>query len=439
MQNTQALKASGFNAEGAIRIEYSKLKVEILSDKCGTNSVQDTSRGELIEIRNKTLAECFSGLDRVIITFRSGKIIISASKADIDRLKREARLSASIKRGKVTFGSLYSGIGLTSLALKLGLKRTGLDTVQAFSTDIDELALSVQVEGNPIWEEHLKNAVVIADDISNIDFSSVPQVDVLEIGYPCYNQSTLCPKTQRDLEHPKVGSKFIPTVNAIKQLNPAVIIIECAVPFLQSKTYSLIKKEIQGYQFEEARISGYDHGDFEERKRCFILATSKGLNRANLDDFQPKQITDRPQIKSIMETVPLGDKAWKEMQHVKDKLTDPRLNFKHKVYSGNETKIAAIPATYNSPKIGSPMIQAEGSHLQRLFTYVEHSRIREVPKKLFSVLDSVAKGKHPLVSKRGNVTAVQRMLGNGVSPKAWRNAGEFVGRYLISQKLTLST
>lgn len=432
VQNAHALRAAGFLADKTINIEYAKAKVVITCDETGENSVQATRRGELIELRNKKLANSFKGLNRVTITVRSGRIIISISKADSDRLKREELLEKNIELGKVRLGSLYSGIGQTSHALKVGLKRVGLETEHALSSDINELALSVQLEGNPIWHDHSEDAVVIADDISNIDFDNAPQVDVLEIGYLCYNQSTLSPKSSRDLDHPKIGSKFIPTVNAIKKLNPAVIVIECAVPFLQSKTYSLMKKEIIGYNFEETRISGYEHGDFEERKRCFILATSEGLSRAKLDNFQPPQTVTRPKIQSIMDAVPVGDKSWKIMQHVKDKLKDDRLNFKHKVYNGSETKIAAIPATYNSPKIGSPMVQAEDSNLLRLFSYAEHSRIRDIPKSLFEVLDRVAKGEHPLVSKRGNVTAVQTMLGNGISPKAWRNAGEFIGNYFLN-------
>ena len=357
LQNTQALKAAGFIAEKSIEVDYAKNRIVITCSNSGLNSVQSTSRGELIELKNKKLAESFQGLSRVTITFRMGKIIISVAKADNDRIKREALLANNIEQGKVKFGSLYSGIGQTSLALKVGLQRVGIETEHALSTDIDELALSVQTEGNPIWQQPSENAIVIADDISNIDFGNCPQVDVLEIGYLCYNQSTLSPKSRRDLDHPEIGSKFIPTVNAIKELNPAIIVIECAVPFLLSKTYSLMKQEIQGYNFEETKISGYDHGDFEERKRCFILATSIGLPASNLDQFLPPKEVLRPKLSSIMEDIPLSNKAWKTMDHVKAKVNDKRLNFKHKVYTGEETKIAALPATYNS-KIGAPMVQA---------------------------------------------------------------------------------
>ena len=35
------------------------------------------------------------------------------------------------------------------------------------------------------------------------------------------------------------------------------------------------------------------------------------------------------------------------------------------------------------------------------------------------------------MSKRGNVGVIHKMLGNSVSPKAWRNFGAFVGQYFV--------
>lgn len=69
---------------------------------------------------------------------------------------------------------------------------------------------------------------------------------------------------------------------------------------------------------------------------------------------------------------------WREMAHVKRKVDDPRLNFKNTLYTGSETKIATITATYAAPKIGAPMIShPENPCLQRQFTVNEHCKINK--------------------------------------------------------------
>ena len=181
-------------------------------------------------------------------------------------------------------------------------------------------------------------------------------------------------------------------------------------------------------------LVGYDHGDFEERKRACIIAISEGLPDLCLNEFKAPEFVQRKPISSIMDDVPIESKTWKEMLHVKKKVKDTRLNFKHNVYFGSETKIAAITAGYNSPRIGSPMIENPDTGLQRLFTTGEHSRIRQIPDKLAKLLSSVATGEYPLVSKRGNTTDVHRMLGNGISPKAWFNLFSYLGQYINSLK-----
>lgn len=432
IKNSDALQSANFNASDDISTDIKKHKVTI-KKVAGTGDmiVKNTQRGALVEIRNKKLAEAFKGIDRVTVTFRSNVITIQISNADKARLEREQTVIRKlINRRPLSFGSVYSGLALLSLAIKEGMERCNIRTQHAFSTDIEELPISIQLEGNPVWKTPAPNAIAIVDDISELDTSLVPQLDVVELGYPCWGMSKLCPKGLRDTQHPVAGAKFIPTVNKLRELNPAIIILECSVPFLSSDTYSLMRRELPGYTFSETKINGYENGDFEERERCAVTAISSGLPNIGLNRFAPPACVERKPISSIMEDIADSSPLWKRYEHVVSKLNDSRLNFKHKLYKGDEDKIAAIPATYNSPKIGSPMIAHWKNNYQRLITWQEHSRIRMVPELMEKALRRVTTGDHPLVSSRGNVTVVHQMLGNSVSPKAWRNFGEFVGDYL---------
>lgn len=434
IQNTHVLKQSGFHSGDTCSYEFAQFSIDISLTKNGSNTVQATQRGELIELKSKSVAKSFPNVNSVIITFRLGRIRISISHADAARIRRELSLKSAVKDDRpITFGSLYSGLGLLAYQLIKGMSSVGVDSLMGISSDICELTLSCQLESNPIWDNPHPNAIAIADDITALQYHDLPEVDVLEIGYPCWGQSTLSPKHRRDLDHPVVGAKFIPTVASIVKLNPALIIFENSVPFLTSKTLDLMKRELENYNFFETTISGHDYGDFEQRKRSCVIAVSAGLPLFDLNLIKPSCDSNNKNtrtLSSLLSDVPDNSTLWKDMDHVTNKISDKRLNFKHNLYCGEESEIAALSATYLSPKISSPMVLNENTGKQRLFTPEEHARIREVPKTIFQCLQKVADGRHPLVSKRGSMSAVHKMLGNGPAPKAWFNAGKGIGEYL---------
>ena len=437
IQKSGILRKFGFLAGLPYSSKHDKhnQKLEIELADHGNKHVMNIGRGELIELRNKQTAETFAGVERVKVTFTKGKLVVSALKSHVAKTKRESRFKEAAT-GKRPFrsGSLFSGIATLAYRLKLGLKEQGIDSEITLSSDIDPLALSCQVDGNPIWEHASSDALAYGGDIKELaQEDNLPWVDILEIGYPCKGMSTLSPSGRRDLNHPDVGGLFISLCRLIRKLQPSILIFENSVPFLTSETLRLIKSELTDYRWETTRITGHEFGDFEERPRSCVIATSDGLPRLDLNAFQPRGNISWEPISVILEQIQEESPLWKEMHHVKRKLLDPKLNFKHKLYSGEETKIAAIPAGYNSPKIGSPMVahpNYRNNGKQRLFTYTEHAKIRRLPSKLLAVLAQVADGTYPLVSKRGNVTAVQSMLGNGVSPLPWSQLGAFIGEYI---------
>ena len=196
IQNSSNLRAANFCASDPVDTAIEPLKVTITkSAGQGDMIVKCTSRGELVEVRNKKLGTAFKGISRVTITFRKGVITIEASKNDRERLIREQTLINKLANNiPLSMGSLYSGVALLSLALKVGIERCGIKTEHAFSNDIDELALTIQLESNPIWENHSKDALAVVDDISNLDYVDIPKQDVVEIGYPCWGMSKLCKK-----------------------------------------------------------------------------------------------------------------------------------------------------------------------------------------------------------------------------------------------------
>ncbi|NOI32020.1 DNA cytosine methyltransferase [Vibrio coralliilyticus] len=438
VRNSALLEKAGYYANSAISVLCQKHRVEITLDPKGSKKIMNTARGPLLELRSKDIAESFSGVETVILTVRRNKLILTLSKGEQRRIKREEEFPSKLVSGKpLRSGSLFSGIGLLAYALKMGLSQAGIKTCIQYANDKDSLALDCNLSGNPIWEDAAPDAVATSEPLIDALFGEMPEVDILEIGKPCVNQSRLCKKEHRDLDHPEVGTLFVQVVQAIRLMNPSVIVIENATPFITSRTFDLIERELSEYRFVSTKVTGFDYGDYETRERACIVGVSSGLPDIRIGDFMPPTNIQHPPLSDALESIALDSPLWREMEHVKRKENDQRLNFKNTLYSGNDTKIGTLTATYSSPKVGAPMLQhPTNKNLQRQFTPKESCNIRALPKKLAEVVMSVAKGTHSLISSRGSSSAVHRLNGNSVTPKAWIALGAFIGRYLSEYRQT---
>lgn len=435
VQNSDLLESAGMTANTPISVTYERNKVTVKVVPASNKMIMQTARGALLELRDKATGTSFSGFDEVVLTVRKGVITFTVSNSDQRRLKRDRALWHKLATNQpLDYASLFSGVNLLTYNLMKGFKKAGLNSQINFANDIDELALTCSLEGNPIWKTSSPNAMASTQDIRDLPLEDLPQADVVEVALPCINQSKLCRPESRDIDHPVVGSLFIHVLAVLKVMNPSIILFENPVPFESSVTLKLIKKELsRDYKFETTRLVGHSFGDFEERERSCIVATPHSFPSLELDSFTvPTQVSHRP-LSDILEPVPLDSPRWKRMEHVKTKANDPRLNFTNKLYSAADTKIATLIASYHSPKVGAPMIaHPTNPELQRQFTGLENSRIRRTPASLEAVFKRVIDGTHSLVTKRGNTGAVHRMCGNSVSPMPWRALGHWIASKLIA-------
>ncbi|CCO44213.1 putative DNA (cytosine-5-)-methyltransferase [Vibrio nigripulchritudo SOn1] len=432
IRNGALLEKAGYYASSVISVRCRKHRVEITLNPKGDKTIMNTARGPLLELRNKDIAKSFAGIDSVILTVRRNRLILTIPKGEQRRLKREDLFAAKLISGKsLLSGSLFSGIGLLAYALKQGLSQAGITTCIQYANDSNELALDCNLSGNQIWDDAAPNALATSESLGDALFGDMPEVDILEIGKPCVNQSRLCKKEHRDLEHPAVGTLFVQVIHAVRRMNPSVIVIENATPFINSKTFDLIERELSEYRFECTKLTGFDYGDYENRERACIVGVSSGLPNLELNDLTPPMSLPHPPLKEALEPIALDSPLWREMVHVKRKEDDERLNFKNTLHSESDTKIGTLTASYSSPKVGAPMLEHPlNKKLQRQFTAQEHCNIRALPSRLGEVVMSVANGIHPLISTRGSTSAVHRLNGNSVTPKAWVEVGAFIGRYL---------
>lgn len=436
MQNTHALVGAGFVAGSKINIQYRKNSISISLDPRGSNTVFDTGRGELVELKNKDTAQSVNGASHVTVTYRVGRIEITIHRFLSNMREREQRLLHALKHGhNLRTASFFSGLGMLSYHLKQGLKQAGIGASIAFANDYDELAMSLNVDFNPMWQDATEDAIVVADDLFELPIDSLPQVDVVEIGYPCVGFSSLADVANRDTQHPLCGSLFIPLVAAVRAMQPAVILMENVKGFKGSDTLRLLKNAFRDYHFTEMLLDGKMFGELESRKRLCVIGISSGLHAFAFPALPA--VTEAPQLREFLEPMPVDHSAWKTMLHVRKKDLETNHCYRNCLYTGEERTMIALTASYAHPKAGSPMIaHPTDPSLQRQITVAEHGKIRAIPEPLMSAVMTVVNGQHPLVSAKGSKTAGHRLLGNGVSPKMWNWVGESLGQWLLELRTT---
>ncbi len=437
VQNAQALQDAGFLANSNIRIVNKHHRIEVYLDPNGKQKIMDTGRGELLEMKNKATAKSLDGAQFVSITFRQGKIIIQLHGIEQSMRERESLIIRRIRNGEpLRTSCFFSGLGLLSYHIKEGLAKAGIKTEIAFANDINEQALSCNLEGNPMWKNATEDASAVLDDLHALYRHHIPQSDIATIGYPCVGQSALAKKENRDLKHPECGSLFIPLVHALRRSNPALIVIENTPKFATSETLRLMQDSLRDYTFSVQILDGHDYNELDSRKRVCVVGISKGLTAIDLSDV-PSLFQHEPvrKVADILSAVPLNDDCWDTMDHVKARDDMPEVGYRNALYFGHESSMTTIPATYNR-KAGTPMIaHPENAELQRQVQPDEHGRLRRVPESLMAVVMNIWKGAHPLVTKRGSFLAAHRLLGNSVSRNVWQSLGAALGTQLNQQAL----
>jgi len=440
LKNQENLRASGFLANSKIDIKYGIRKIIIKLDAKGSNKVMDTARGELIELKNKATAVALDNKTLASVTYRVGVIIISIHKEIEAIINRESTLIKKIKENTALRTScFFSGLGMLSYHVKTGLNMNGVKTEISFANDNNELAMSCNLAGNPMWEAASDDAIAIVDDLNSLYYQDIPQSDIATVGYPCVAFSLLAQKQNLDLDHPQCGTLFIPLIAALRKSNPAVIIFENTPRFGDSKTLDLIKRSFPDYNFNQKVFNGHDFNELESRKRVCIVATSKGLPSFDLaavtsifSDSKPRTVSD-----ILSQTIPSDSPLYREMAHVKRRDSMTNVGYKNNLYHGDELSMVTLPASYGAPKAGTPMIaHPTDPNLQRQIQPDEHGNLREIPQTLFDAVMDVWNGVNPLVKSSGSFSGAHRLLGNGVSRRVWQSIGFHLGNYLNELKLT---
>ncbi|EOF7683764.1 DNA cytosine methyltransferase [Pseudomonas aeruginosa] len=349
----------------------------------------------LMEIRSKQLTDLFENIERVRVAIKNGRIVVTALHLETKVRERVKRLTEKLRSSEpLAVASLFMGGGVLDKALHSGLRRAGVKTFVQVGVELEPDYLDSSLENNPeIWNER---SVAICSDIREVNWGgNVPQCDILVGGVPCTGASK-AGRSKNKLgmaeEHSSAGALFVDYLDAVKALNPAVCIVE-NVPEYQSTAAMVVIRSVLaslGYQLKEAVLNGNDFGALERRNRLVLVATSKGLpDLFDFDQLAPVREKEGS-ISEVLEDIPLDSERWKPFDYLAAKEARDKAagkGFARQLLTGTEGHCGTIGRAYAKCRSTEPfLVHPVDPSLSRLFTPVEHARLKGIPEEIISGL-----------------------------------------------------
>lgn len=349
----------------------------------------------LMEIRSKVLTEMFENIEKVRVAIKNGRIVISALHIETKVRERVKRLTEKLRSGDaLATASLFMGAGVLDKAIHSGLRRAGVKTFIQVGVELEPEYLDASLAANPeLWNE---KSVAICSDVRDVNWGvNAPQCDILLAGIPCTGASR-AGRSRNKLamaeEHSTAGALFVDFLDAVKALNPAICIIENVPEYQSSASMVVIRSVLTslGYQLKEKVLSGDKFGALERRSRLAVVAISNGL--PNVFDFSNLvQLKEKERnISEVLEDVPLDSERWKTFQYLADKEERDKKDgkgFSRQLLTGEEEHCGTIGKGYAKCRSTEPfLIHPLDATLSRLFTPVEHARLKGIPESMIAGL-----------------------------------------------------
>lgn len=168
-------------------------------------SIREKNNMPIIDILNKNVNEIFNDFTHVVIRLFNDEIIIEPLKEEINQAKAKAKAFSKTP----TSLEIFAGGG----TLIKSLTDAGIKTVAAI--ELEEKYLANLEANNP-------DIVTYCGDLSKLDISLLPNVDIISAGIPCEAYSL---GSRKSLDEHPTGSLGFYVLKIIDALRPAVVLI----------------------------------------------------------------------------------------------------------------------------------------------------------------------------------------------------------------------
>lgn len=352
----------------------------------------------VIDITAAEMSQLFNQNDKVRIVIKEGCVIVSAHHIGINSSRREERALKKLEAGEeLSICSVCHGGGVLDSAIHHGFAHNKVFSSIAIAIEIESKYLESSLRNNSeLWNE---KSIVFESPIQDINMNNLDlggEVDILVTGIPCTGASK-SGMTKNKLkfaeDHTEAGAVFFHTLNVICKLNPCIILIENVPEYQSTASMSVIRSVLNslGYVLQERILNSADFGCIENRKRLAVVAISKGIDTFDLEKVTAANVGTNPKIiNDILEDIPDDSPRWKSFEYLTLKAERDQnagKGFKRQLLTGEESKVGTIAKGYFKCRSTEPFLMHPNKpELSRLFTPLEHAKLKTVPSKIINGL-----------------------------------------------------
>lgn len=421
------LEEAGYEIGASYLIDYDEAKrqVTILLAGDGERKVSRKKVGDrfypLIDLVNARLAQIFADVERVQVSLRDGEILIEYHHLDDAKHRRESMLWQRLREGlALRIASMAHGAGILDYYLHLGLEDQRIRSGMIWAVEPENVYLQTSLNNNPVWSYQ---CTAIEGRIEDVRTDELPRPDILVAGLPCTGASR-AGRSKNRLKfaeaHESSGTAFIGWLMAIRQIMPAVLVLENVVEYRNTVSMHLIRETLENWRYRlHEVIVGPELGAFEDRRRLCMVAVSDGIDfRFELEPVRKAEET----LGEILEDVSLNADCWNACEYLHRKEERDRKagkGFAMQLVDERSEKVGTIGRSYHKWRSTEPLVvHPENPSLKRQLTVNEVARVKTINPRLVAGMSR---------------TRQIEMLGQSVLGVAFRAVGRNIGRCLAEQ------
>jgi DNA (cytosine-5)-methyltransferase 1 len=341
----------------------------------------------IIDVCNANITEVFKGAygeqGRFAAYAYDGVIVFTTHPEDAKRIEREVSLARNLAKGEITEGSAFTGIGISTNATHDGYKKAGLKPTLKWAVELEGRYLDAAKKNSP---DVFSGARLFKGYIEEVEKDLVDPVNSFSFSMSCTDHSNVgkAKKGLSDAEDGDTATQIFGVMGLIKAANPAILISENVPSAQNSFTYKVMKKELErtGYNVYDLVLGQTHSGSLDRRQRYWFIAVSKGLNIApemlipSERDLEYKNVGEILDKDCDLEWTPLTKFEERQAKNIAE-----GRNFKMNLVDETTTVVGTIPRNYTKRQVSNPhLTDHKGNY--RLFSKIEHARLKLVPPRL---------------------------------------------------------
>lgn len=179
-------------------------------------------------------------------------------------------------------------------------------------------AIEIDKNASKTYRLNFGDTYLVEDDIKNIDEKNIPDIDILNAGFPC--QSFSIAGYQKGFNDER-GNLFFEIIRILKEKKPKAILLENVKNLLNhdnGQTFQVIKQQLEniGYYVKYKVLNTYQYGNTpQNRERIYIVGFT---NKDAFDKFDfPDEIPLTKNVTDIINSAEKQDEKYYYTQKYK--------------------------------------------------------------------------------------------------------------------------